>query len=450
MQRLAPVTLALAFVRIEMDGEGQAHVEGPPVTVEATVEGPPVTVEATATLDATGDVKVEGTPGDGAEVKVDWAAKHYAWYTEDPAEFHTSEDWPLERGDREALDEILALVRGASSWSTNAQNSPQAKYRELPWHSHDEADAWDGPRGKRVFMNLRLYDTSEDVALARHMLYFHGLGILMATGSTLAASTSLEELVSAFEASERFQQIFTKLLSLSLNGLRNLHTYDHSETERLIRNSADAKGVSYYTGRGVGANQAMQCLACRQWLEAQAPYLDVATAKAASATFLATFQGSLSKHGLEHFDEYKTNQYVWAIAGIPDEHWAEREAERCSGGALTGGGQVMQGKFTWQDRSGPAWPARVAGRTGPEHFVSRDGVGLGAEADESIDPDLCARLIAALADPSRADYAAAAQAYLAPLLKPHRAAMGRHARAIWAAEIAEWWLYGKEVDQKLE
>merc|ERR1719379_1309871 len=98
----------------------------------------------------------------------------------------------------------------------------------------------------------------------RHVLYFHGFATLLADGHVLHSSSGAD-LISKMESLEPVKVLSKKLSALSLNGLRNLHSYDHVEAERLLGRVADE-------GRGNGVGQAMACTSCVDWLSQEAPY----------------------------------------------------------------------------------------------------------------------------------------------------------------------------------
>jgi hypothetical protein len=135
--------------------------------------------------------------------------------------------WPVTSNDKIILAKITQIL-----------NPPGA---DVPWEWKDESQSW-------TFGLVKLTAQDAKGALALHMLHRHGLGPLLASRAGTSFMDGFESklqvqgnptgvdkakaLVEAQEEYGAISELRELMLGLSLNGIRNLHSWDHAWSVR--------------------------------------------------------------------------------------------------------------------------------------------------------------------------------------------------------------------------
>lgn len=126
--------------------------------------------------------------------------------------YYTNHDFQTMKGRGGVLDLVNKISDGSPNWE---------------WSPGDEH--WTYP--------LTVHHRNQVAALALHMLHRHGMAPLSASKDIAAFDTFYRQTASTtgvhgfVEALEKFpvvKEIFKKMQSMSLDGLRNVHSYDHT------------------------------------------------------------------------------------------------------------------------------------------------------------------------------------------------------------------------------
>jgi len=125
---------------------------------------------------------------------------------------YTQRDWQIMKGRGGVLDLVNKISDGSPNWEW----SPDGQHWTYPFTIHHR---------------------DQVAALALHMLHRHGMAPFTASKDIAAfdkfykATAPTKSVLGFVEAVEQFpvvKEIFTKMKSMSLDGLRNVHSYDHT------------------------------------------------------------------------------------------------------------------------------------------------------------------------------------------------------------------------------